>query len=64
MKADARRPKVGIFTTKYGKRVVKTSNTNASAVDALSGILVGRLPDDYTARALREERLARYTPVH
>ncbi len=46
-----------IFITKNGKTVAKVSNPNISAVDALSGILEGRLPPDYNAKAMREERL-------
>ena len=49
-----------IFITKNGKMVAKVSNPNISAVDAISGILAGKLPPDYDAKALREERLGRY----
>ena len=49
-----------IFITKNGKMIAKVSNPNISAVDAISGILAGRLPADYDARALREERLRKY----
>lgn len=31
-----------------------------SAVDSISGILAGTLPEDYGAKMLREERLDRY----
>ena len=51
-----------IFITKNGKTVAKVSNPNVSAVDALSGILAGKLPEDCDAKALREERLRKYAP--
>lgn len=40
--------------------IVKVINPNVSAVDSISGILAGKLPDTYDAGALREERLAKY----
>ena len=49
-----------IFITKNGKTIAKVSNPNVSAVDAISGILAGKLPPDYDARDLREERLKKY----
>ena len=49
-----------IFITKNGKTIAKVSNPNVSAVDAISGILAGKLPPDYEARNLREERLKKY----
>ena len=49
-----------IFITKNGKMIAKVSNPNVSAVDAISGILAGRLPTDYDAKALREERPGKY----
>lgn len=49
-----------IFITKNGKTIAKVSNPNISAVDAISGILAGKLPLDYDAKALREERLGKY----
>lgn len=51
-----------IFITKNGKTIAKVSNPNVSAVDALSGLLAGKLPDDYDANMLREERLRKYAP--
>lgn len=39
------------------KATVKTTNKNASAVDSLSGILAGKLPEDYDAKTLKQERL-------
>ncbi len=49
-----------IFITKNGKTVAKVSDPNVSAVEAISGILAGKLPSDYDARDLREERLSKY----
>ena len=49
-----------IFITKNGKTVARVSNPNVSAVDALSGLLAGKLPETYDADDLREERLSRY----
>jgi len=49
-----------IFITKNGKTIAKVVNPNVSAVDAISGILAGKLLPDYDAKALREERLSKY----
>ena len=49
-----------IFITRNGKTIAKVVNPNVSAVDAISGILAGRLPDGYDVRSLREERLSQY----
>ena len=49
-----------IFITKNGKMIAKVSNPNVRAVDAISGLLSGKLPDDYDARAMRGERLRKY----
>ena len=49
-----------IFITKNGETIAKVSNPNISAVDAISGILAGKLPPDYNAKDLREERLRNY----
>lgn len=51
-----------IFITKNGKTIAKVVNPNVSAVDAISGILSGKLPDDYDMKSVREERLSRYAP--
>ena len=51
-----------IFITKNGKTIAKVSNPNVSAVDAISGILAGKLPEAYDAKALRKERLGKYAP--
>lgn len=49
-----------IFITRNGKTVAKMVNPNVSAVDSISGMLAGKLPDNCDAKALREERLAKY----
>lgn len=49
-----------IFLTKNGKTIAKITNPNVSAVDSLSGLLAGYIPDDYSAKDLREERMAKY----
>ena len=49
-----------IFITKNGKMIAKVSNPNVSAVDAISGLRAGKIPDNYDARSLREERLREY----
>lgn len=49
-----------IFITRNGKTIAKMVNPNVSAVDAISGMLAGKLSDNYDAEALREERLKKY----
>ena len=49
-----------IYITKNGKTIARVSNPNISAVDRLSGLLAGRIPDDDDRRKLREERLNQY----
>ncbi len=49
-----------IYLTKNGKTIAKISNPNISAVDALTGILQGIVPDDYDRKDLRMERLNKY----
>lgn len=49
-----------IYITRNGKTVAKMVNPNVRAVDTLSGLLVGKLPEDLDAKTLREERLDRY----
>jgi len=49
-----------IFITKNGKMIAKVSNPNVSAVDAISGLLAGKIPDSYDTKMLREERLRKY----
>ncbi len=52
--------KEDIFVTRNGKTVAKVVNPNVRAVDSISGILSGKLPNDYDAKTLREERLEQY----
>lgn len=49
-----------IFITRNGKTIAKVVNPNVSAVDSISGLLAGKLPDNVDAKALREERLEKY----
>ena len=49
-----------IYLTKNGKTIAKISNPNISAVDALTGILQGIVPDDYDRKDLKMERLNKY----
>lgn len=46
-----------IFVTKHGKIVGKYTNTNTSAVDMISGVLEGKLPNDYSAKDIMKDRL-------
>ena len=48
-----------IYITRNGKTVAKMVNPNVRAVDTLSGRLAGKLPEDFDAKTLREERLDR-----
>lgn len=49
-----------IFITRNGKTIAKIVNPNVSAVDSISGLLAGKLPDDFDVKTLREERLEKY----
>lgn len=53
-------PSEDIFITRNGKTVAKMVNPNVSAVESISGLLAGKLPDDFDAKQLREERLEKY----
>ncbi len=46
-----------IFITRNGKVTGKLTSTISSSVDAITGILEGKLPDDYNANDIRDERL-------
>lgn len=46
-----------IFITKNGKIVAKMVNPNISAVDRLSGILKGKISDDFDAKDIKKMRL-------
>ena len=49
-----------IWITKNGKTIAKLSYPNSSAVDAISGVLKGKVPYDIDRDTLREERMNRY----
>ena len=49
-----------IWVTKNGKTVAKLINPNVSSVDAISGILAGKVPAGIDRHSLREVRLSRY----
>lgn len=49
-----------VYITKNGKMIAKVVNPNISAVDALSGILAGKLPEDFDMNMMRKERLTKY----
>lgn len=49
-----------IFITKNGKTVAKVSNPQISAVDKISGVLAGLVPDDFDSSDIRKERLKKY----
>ena len=52
-------PSEDIYITRNRKSVAKMVNPNVRAADTLSGLLAGKLPEDFDAKALREERLDR-----
>lgn len=49
-----------IFITQNGKTVAKVSNPQISAVDKISGILAGSVPDSFDISDIRNERLKEY----
>ena len=49
-----------IWITKNGKTVAKLVNPYVTAVDSISGILKGRIPEDIGRHSIREERMTRY----
>lgn len=49
-----------IFITKNGKTIAKVSNPQISAVDKISGVLAGLVPDDFDSSDIRKERLEKY----
>ena len=49
-----------IWITRNGKIIAKMVNPNVPAVDAISGVLAGKVPADADRHSLREERLSRY----
>lgn len=44
-----------ILITQNGKAVAKLVKPTESAVDAISGLLAGNLPEDFSAKSLRED---------
>ena len=52
--------KEDILITRNGKTVAKMVNPNVSAVDSISGILKGKVPEDIDRYSLRDERMVRY----
>ena len=53
-------PSQDIWITKNGKPVARLVDPNVSSVDAISGILKGKLSDSIDRNSLRDERLSRY----
>lgn len=49
-----------IWITKNGKTVAKLINPHVSSVDAISGVLAGKVPEGFIRQDLREERLSKY----
>ena len=49
-----------IWITRNGKMIAKMVNPNVPSVDAISGVLTGKVPADADRYSLREERLSRY----
>ncbi len=49
-----------IWITKNGKTVAKVINPNVSSVDAISGVLAGKVPVSLDREMIREERLSKY----
>lgn len=49
-----------IWITRNGKIIAKMVNPNIPSVDAISGVLAGKVPADADRHSLREERLFRY----
>jgi len=52
--------KEDIFITQNGKTIAKVSNPHISAVESISGILSGLLPENFDRKNLREERISEY----
>ena len=53
-------PVQDIWITKNGKHIARLINPNVSAVDSISGILKGKVPESLDRNSLREERADRY----
>ncbi len=53
-----------ILITKNGKLIGKLTNPSISNVDAITGILEGRIPASYDRHSIREDRLNEYESLH
>ena len=53
-----------IWVTKNGKYIARLVNPNVSAVDSISGILKGKVPETIDRHSLREERTSCYDAVN
>lgn len=53
-------PTQDIWVTRNGKYVARLVNPNVSAVDSISGVLKGKLPEDTDRQSIREERISHY----
>ena len=49
-----------IWITRNGKLIAKMVNPNITSVDAISGVLAGKVPADSDRHFLKEERISRY----
>ena len=49
-----------IWITRNGKIIAKMVNPHVPSVDAISGVLAGKVPVDADRHSLWEERLSRY----
>ncbi len=49
-----------IFITRNGKTIAKVVNPHVSAVNSISGILAGKVPDNLDRKSIREERISKY----
>lgn len=49
-----------IWVSKNGKIIAKLVNPNVSAVDSISGMLKGKIPDETDRHSLRDERAYRH----
>lgn len=52
--------KEDIYITKNGKTIAKVVNPRVSAVDAISGLLEGKIDDNFDKKSIRGERLFKY----
>jgi antitoxin (DNA-binding transcriptional repressor) of toxin-antitoxin stability system len=52
--------KEDIFITRNGKTIAKVVNPHVSAVDSISGLLSGKVPEYLDRKSIREERISKY----